>query len=38
MPIVRFAVIGDFGEQDNDFPKEVRVLEFGKDWDPDFSV
>jgi hypothetical protein len=36
--LVRFAVIGDFGEQDNDFPKEGRVPEFVKDWDPDFII
>jgi hypothetical protein len=38
MPTLRFAVIGDFGEQDNDFPMEGRVPEFVKDWNPDFII
>lgn len=35
---IRFAVIGDFGEQNGDFPKEGRVPEFVGQWAPDFIV
>jgi tartrate-resistant acid phosphatase type 5 len=35
---VRFAFIGDFGSQNGDFPKEGRVPEFVKNWEPDFIV
>ena len=38
MEPTRFALIGDFGAQDGDFPDEGRVPEFVKQWDPDFIV
>ena len=36
--VVRFAIIGDFGAENGNFPLEGRVPEFVKKWEPDFIV
>ena len=36
--VARFAIIGDYGEQNGDFPKELGVPAFVNAWKPDFIV